>query len=460
MIPKKEKFYYGLGDLSANIMFGAISFFLLYFMINVAGLSPVYTGLVFVIARAWDAITDYFMGRISDKTKSKYGKRRVYMLFGALPFGLAFILLWLSPEIPLQFVKFLYFTFAYVLYSTTWTVVYVPYTVLTANMTDDYDERTSLNTTRIIMANIGLLFGAAIFALLAEGSESIFYKLFNSYQKAYALSGIIFGLLAFIIMFICAKNVKERITTHEDNQVGFFKTLKQFFALKEFRNTTLYYLLSMVGFDIIMGVFIFFVNDALGFSGGDQSMLFVALPLVVAIASAVVWEKLSAKFSKHQVYAGASIYISIVLVACIFIPAHSFLALAIVCTLVGFGMSAIQILPWASLPDVIEIDEYHHGIRREGAYYGIISLLYKIASGLALAVVSWTLGLVNYVEGAADQPHEVQLVIRLLIGVLPGVIFLISIIFAYRAKIDRNSYNKIKEALQKRKEIEIPHEQE
>ncbi len=459
MIPKKEKFFYGLGDLSANIMFGAISFFLLYFMINVAGLSPFYTGLVFIIARGWDAITDYFMGRLSDKTISKYGKRRVYMLFGALPFGLAFIFLWTSPDIAPQFAKFIYFTFVYLLYNTTWTVVYVPYTILTANMTDDYDERTSLNTIRIIMANLGLLLGAAIFALLAEGPESLFYKIFASFQKAYLLSGAIFGLIAFITMFLCAKNVKERVNTIEYHQLGFFKTLKQLFTLKEFRNTTLYYLLSMVGFDIIMGVFIFFVNDALGFNGGDDSMLFVALPLIIAISTAIVWEKLSAKYSKHQVYGAACIYIFIILLACIFIPAKSYLALALTCVFVGFGMSAIQILPWASLPDVIEIDEYYHGIRREGAYYGIISFLYKISSGLALAIVSWILELFNYQKGALSQTNTVQLVIRLLIGIVPGVIFLISIIFAKRAKIDRKRFNEVKTVLaRRRKETSLNNE--
>ncbi|MDD4212076.1 MAG: MFS transporter [Bacilli bacterium] len=452
MIPRREKIFYGMGDLSANIMFGAISFFLLYFMMNVAGLNEVYTGFVFVIAKGWDAITDYLMGRISDKTKSKYGKRRVYMLFGAIPFGVAFMLLWLTPDVSDQIAKFIYFTFAYVLFCTTWTIVYVPYTALTANMTQDYDERTSLNTVRIIMANIGLLMGAALFALLADGPESIFYKLFGSYQKAYAMSGFVFGLAAIIIMWLCARNIKERVDHSEENKAGFFRTLKEFFKLKEFRNTTLYYLMSMIGFDVIMAVFIFLVNDSLGFGGGDDSMLFVALPLVVAISSAIVWEKLSNRFSKHQVYAGACVYISVVLIACIFIPAQSYLALLIVCALVGFGMSAIQILPWASLPDVVEIDEYHNGVRREGAYYGIISFLYKVASGISIAIVTWVLGAVGYNEGAATQTETAKMAIRLVIGILPGIIFLLSIIFAYRAKINRKEFNRVKEELMLRKQ--------
>ena len=87
----KVKFFYGLGDLSANILLAIFSFYLLFFMVSIAGLKPALASLVFLVAKIWDAITDVWMGRISDNTKSKFGKRRVYMIFGAVPFGLMFI---------------------------------------------------------------------------------------------------------------------------------------------------------------------------------------------------------------------------------------------------------------------------------------------------------------------------------------------------------------------------------
>ena len=211
-LSKKEKFCYGLGDMSCNIIFAAISFYLLYYMINVAGLKPILASIVFIIAKFWDAITDYFMGVISDKTKSRFGKRKVYMLFGAIPYGLIFVLLWIAPfnESTTQFVKFLYYTGVYMLFNTIWTVVYVPYNALTANMTQDYDERTSLNGTRIILANVGMILGAALFSLLSEGEGSILAQAFNSVKTGYLVGALIFGCLAAIIMLICALNVKER----------------------------------------------------------------------------------------------------------------------------------------------------------------------------------------------------------------------------------------------------------
>ena len=288
----KEKFFYGLGDLSANIMFAAISFYLLYFFVNVGGLKAELASAVFLIAKFWDAITDYLMGRISDKTKSKWGKRRVYMLFGAIPYGLAFLLLWLAPfGENAQAGKMIYYTLAYMLFNTTWTVVYIPYNAITANMTDDYDERTSLNGIRIALANVGIILGAALFALFADGQESLFYSLLGSSKKAYLLSAAVFAVLSIAIMLLCAGNIKERVDDSQINDKGFFATLKEFFKLREFRNIMACYLLSMVGFDIIMAVFMFFINDSLGFGGGATSMAFVAIPLICAIASSIVWVK-------------------------------------------------------------------------------------------------------------------------------------------------------------------------
>lgn len=454
----KEKFFYGLGDLSANIMFAAISFYLLYFFVNVGGLKAELASAVFLIAKFWDALTDYFMGRISDKTKSKWGKRRVYMLFGAAPYGLAFILLWLAPfGDGAQIGKMIYYTLAYMLFNTAWTVVYIPYNAITANMTGNYDERTSLNGIRIALANVGIIMGAALFALFADGQESLFYQLLGSSRKAYLLSAGVFAFISIVIMLLCAANVKERVDDNELNDKGFFLTLKEFFKLPEFRNVMLCYLLSMIGFDIIMAVFMFFINDSLGFGGGAMAMAFVAIPLVCAIASSFVWVKLSEKFNKHKVYTFACAYMAFVLVFAIFVPAKIVWSTVLLCVFAGFGMSAIQILPYASVPDVVEVDEYVNGSRREGAYYGITQFMYKVANGISIALVSAVLGAFGYVESmdgsVIRQPDGALLAVRIVLGVLPGLIFLVSIIFSRRANLSRERFAFIKEELDKRRAI-------
>lgn len=458
-----RKITYGLGDLSSNICFSAINFYLLFFLVNVAGLSAGLASILFLVAKAWDAITDYLMGRLCDITKSKWGKHRVYIMFGAIPFGVAFALLWLSPA-DAQWSKFLYYTIMYCLYNTAWTIVYIPYSSIAANMTKDYDERTSLNGYKIVEANIGIILGAALFSLLAEGEGSILNGVVHSIPTAYAIAGIIFAVIAAIVMFVCGIFCKEKDEENKEpiKQKGFFKTLGEFFKLREFRTIIFYYLLSMVGFDIIMAVFMFFINYALKFGSPDfvaqygsiMSMVFVAIPLILAIIAAPFWVKLSEKMQKHKVYFISCIYMTVVLIFALFVPELTIWSTILLCVCAGFGMSAIQIIPWAQLPDVIEVDEYTYGVRREGAFYGITSFMYKVGSGLGVAFVSALLGWFNFNESSDGiyiaQPVSAQWAIRIALGVVPGVIFMVSTIFAFRANLGRERYEHILKELEKR----------
>ena len=501
-ISKKEKFLYGLGDLSGNIMLAAFSFYLLFFMVSVGGLKPALASLVFLVAKGWDAVTDIWMGRISDNTKSKWGKRKIYMIFGAIPFGLMFILLWLCPfkDTSGQAIRFIYYLLAYCLFNTTWTIVYVPYNALTANMTQNYDERSSLTTVRIVMANVGLLLGAAIFGLLA-GNGSIFQELFISKgfeaykatQYSYMASSIVFGIISAITMLISGLGVHERYDAQaEKNKYSLLKTIGQFFKMKEFRYMTAYYLTSLLTFDIIMALFMFYISDTLGFnSDGTLTMIFIALPLLVAMLTSVMWDKLSAKYEKHKMFALSASICSLGLLILLFIPqlpdalyqateetvsmgqllsTPSAIMLIITVIIVGIGMSGIQIMPYASIPDIVELDEYTYGVRREGAYYGVQSFMYKLANGLSLAVVSLLLGLFHYKETPFTdeagtvvysyiQPMEARQAVRYMFALLPIAIFIISIICAFKANMGRKRYEEITKALAERHAQEQPQEQ-
>ena len=462
----KEKLAFGCGDMASNILFATVNFYLLYFMINVGGLPPALASGVFLVGKGWDAITDYLMGRIVDKTNSRFGKRKVYMMFGAVPFVISFVLMWMVPGTSVDALKFLFYTAMYILYCTTWTIVYIPYNTLAPNMTNDYDERTTLNSIRIIMANLGLILGAAVFALLADGETSIFYGVFHSEKYAYLAASGVFAAIALVVWLLCTFGVKERYDYSEENNKSFFTTLKEFFKLKEFRNIMMTFLLSMMGFDIIMTVFVFYINDSLGF-GGDAtlSMVFIAIPLVCAILSAPLWDFLCKKFQKHVVYAISCVYMTVILLLAIFMPQQNVALTVVHVALCGIGMSAIQIIPWAALPDVVDVDEYVNGKRREGAYYGVTQFCYKFASGIGCALVSLILGAAGYIEaesaayyemketiGYIIQPDGALLAIRIVLAVIPGVLFLISAVTSYRANLGRDRFNMIKDELAKKHE--------
>ncbi|EAX81966.1 Major Facilitator Superfamily protein, partial [Trichomonas vaginalis G3] len=385
----------------------AISFYFIYFLINVAGVTAYNASAINIVGRVWDAITSYVMGGISDRCNSRFGKRRVFIIFGALTFGVSFIFLWLSPGIEKsQTTKVVYYIFIYMIYTTCWAIVYTPYNTLPANMTKNYDERTSLNGYRITMANIGIILGAALFAILADGEESALYPRLHSVPKAYGISGLIFGLASSIFMFLSGLFVKERCAENNKSTKSVFQTLKELFTIKEFVNSTCWYILSMVGFDIIMLVFMFYVNDALKFGGGTMAMIFVAIPLISAIVSAAFWVWLSEKLSKSTTFIISAVYMFVVLFFAIFLPEKTVWSIVLLTIFAGLGLSAIQILPYAALPDVVEIDEYKFGERREGIYYGIILFMYKVCSGVTISIVSAVLGAFGYKESNNGQQVE------------------------------------------------------
>jgi len=453
VIPVHEKLAYGMGDLAINIAYGSIGFYMLWFMVNVGGISPGKAGAVFMLARAWDAITDYFMGRISDRTTSRWGRRRPYILFGAIPMGLCFAFLWFVPQAS-EMWRFFYYLLAFIIFNTTFTVVAVPYSSLMAGMTQNYDERTSLSGFRMGSSFVGTLIGAAGVTLLVD-------VIFTDYAKSssFFFMGMIFGLLIMGLLFITGSGTKERTKITDQAYEGFFETIASFFRMKEFRIVLGMFLFNMIGFDIIMATFFFFISDVIQVEG--DATIFMAIPLVVAVLASPLWIFLGNKLGKKKAYGMAAAYFSVSMLVCLFIPRGDVTTTIVLCALAGIGISASQIIPWSILPDVVEIDEHRNGVRREGAFFGISTFLYKVASALAIAGTGAVLDIFGYIKANPDetvaavqkiiQPESALLAIRALIGVAPGICFIISAVFVTILPITKESFDKIRKDLDDRK---------
>ncbi len=453
VIPIREKLAYGVGDTAINIAWGAIGFYMLWFIVNVGGVSPGKAGIIFMIARAWDAITDYLMGRISDKTKWKWGRRRPYIFFGAIPMGVCFALLWIVPQTS-ETLKFVYYVAIFVLYNTAFTVVAVPYSSLMAEMTQNYDERTSLSGFRIGSSFVGSLIGAAGVTLVVD-------VLFASQgkQQGFSYMGMMFGALIMVILFITAAGTNERAKHVDQVYDGFFDTLVSFFKLKEFRIVLGMFLCNMIGFDIIMAIFFFFINDVVKIEG--DATIYMAIPLAVAVLASPLWIFLGNKWGKRKSYMVAAVYFTVVMALAIVVPEKDATLMLVICVLSGIGISASQIIPWSILPDVIEIDEYKNKVRREGAFFGIMTFLYKTASAVAIAGTGLILEIFGYIEASSDeavaatqqvvQPESALWAVRLVLGVGPGLFFLISAYFTKILPITKESFDQVLRELELRK---------
>lgn len=450
VIPIREKFAYGSGDLAVNLAFDSINFYMLWFIVSVAGIPAGAAGFIFMIARVWDAVTDYFMGRISDNTKLTLGRRRPYIIFGAIPMGIFFMGLWFVPPLD-ETGRIVYYLGIYLLFNTAYTVVSVPYGSLMAQMTQNFNERTVLSSFRVGFSFVGSLFAAAGIPLVVD-------VLFASEPRefSYFYMGIIFGIIMIVILIFTGVISKERVEGDRKNYDKFFKTIISFFKLKEFRQVAGLYLFNAIGSGIIMALSIFYISDVL--KVGEDAAIFMAIPLITAVLFAPVWTIISNKFGKRNAYIWGAFLTLIVLGFVLAVPEEEVITIAVFLFFVGIALSALQIIPMSLLPDVIDIDEYKNHIRREGAFNGLILFLHKASSGLAVGGVGILIGFFGYLEASPlqdveiVQPDTALTAIRITLAVTPAIAFIIAIIFTSKLDITEARFEKIAEELQRRQE--------
>ena len=444
-LKKREKIAYGLGDLGNNVAYGAMGFYLVFFLTDVAGISPIWAGYIFMIVRMWNAVFDLIIGVLSDRTKTRYGRRRPYLLFGAIPLSISFALLWqLFFKDMSQMI--IYYTIAGIFFSTMYSLVAIPYNSLLPEMSQDYDERTSISGYKMAFSFVGSLLSAMGVTLIVD----TLYPGKSMYSVSYPVMGLILGSVITITVLLAFAGTKERVEPKiQEKTDSIIKNLLSLFKLKEYRLVLGVFIGNMVGFDVIMALYIYFMKYALKVSS-DISYIFMAIPLVFAVVATPLWVKLSNKIGKQKTYIISAAYFLIPLISCIFLPEGKLLPIIIVVVLIGIGISASQVLTFSILPDIVEVDELKNGVRREGIIYGSTMFLYKISSAILVAVVTSSMGLFGYVESTGDavmqQPSSAILGIRLLISCVPAICFVLSAVFVKKLSLGKEAFDQIKES--------------
>ncbi|WP_455382192.1 MFS transporter, partial [Salinispira pacifica] len=260
-------------------------------------------------------------------------------------------------------------------------------------------------------------------------------------------------------LLVTFAGTRERVTAPASaRQEGLVATFRSVLRLREFRLVLAMFLFNMVGFDLIQTLLIYFLKHVVQVPD-SLTFIIMAVPLLVAIAAAPAWIALGSRFGKREAYIAAALYLTAALLVSLVVPAGDIVMVILVAGLAGIGISASQVLPFSIVPDVIEVDEYYNGVRREGAFYGITMFLYKVASAVAIAGASALLGLFGYIETTASQAVVVQpstavTAIRVLLGVGPGLFFVLSALFVHRLPISRERFEEITRALAERRRTE------
>ena len=445
MLPFKTNILYGMGDFGFSMNNSIITAFFAVFMVTVVGMPPGFVAIILFVGRSWDFVNDLLVGYISDRTRTRWGRRRPFLLFGAIPFGLSFMLLWMSPNFD-QTSLVIYYSAAYLVYEAFATFVYMPYFALTPEITEDYDERTKLISFRMMFNIIGSL-TAYILPLLIVGND---WNLATS-QSVLVMS-MVAGVIAAIPIFGVFFGTKEKEEFQRESLPKFWPSLKAAFKNKPFVFSALMYLFTWMAIVVIESNLQFFILHII--QRPAQNIIIMVSIFVTAIFALPVWNWVSKNWNKRMAYIiGVGFWAFVMIVLIMMTPQTPFWLILIFCVMAGVGVSAGQVLPWAIIPDAIEWQEWHTGERNEGMFYSLVTLMGKIGMAVAQPLSLLILQFMNFQEGqAAVQPASALLGIRLVVGPIPAVFLITGIMIALFYPLGRTQYNKIVEDLRLRRE--------
>jgi oligogalacturonide transporter len=453
-----------MGDLYGGGATTLISMYYLYFLTDVLRINPGLAGTAFLFSKIWDAVTDPFMGIISDNTRTRFGRRRPYFLAGIFLIFVSFVLMWAPVNIQRESLKFLYVLMTYLFFSTVFTLVWVPYNSISAELSADYDERTRLAKWRMIFSNIaGILAGTL--------GKDIFVDALNRDNPArgFFIMSIAFGLffaLPYIFTFLWCKEDPAFMETPR-KKIG---SLKDFIGnhfveplrLRPFRFVVYMFLFGFMAQDAVLALAVYFMSYYLEI----PSMMTLLVPVYLSMLLAIpVAEMISGKIGKRKTYLFAGF---LWLAAFALVPFMSSSMPVWLIYLFGlmFGTAAagIQVMVFAMFPDIPDADDLFSGQRREGLFSGIFSLLRKTGSALVMFFIGNSIGWAGYrapvteiVNGlertvARTQTPEFLMALLLIFMVIPNLFILIAMMSCWKYPITRDVHSRIQNYLQIRKE--------
>lgn len=457
-LPRRVKFFYGLGDWGTAASTTARNVFWFFFLTSVVGLDADIAGTVFLVGRLWDGINDPLIGMLSDRVDTRWGRRRPFLLFGAVPFGLTFALLFTVPPFEERWALILYYVLVFLAFDSLYTMINVPYSALTPELTDDYDERSNLAGWRIGVSILASLVTGGLFKVLAE---NVFAPQLGGgivgLRSGYALAGLLWGVTMIIPYFLLVRVIREPEREVKPEPIRPIQTFKEVFSNRPFRLASLIYLLTFATVDVVLLIFVRFLIDYIRVSPGFDNLL-LAVVLGLAFVTMPLTVRLMRRFGKRRTYIGSMAFLGIVLLIISQVPPGGQNLILIAAIFGGLGYGAANAIPWAIVADVIEVDELKTGKRREGVFYGYLVFFRKLAAGLATFVVGQVLdaaGFISSQTGSAfiQQPEPALLAMRFFVGVFPAITLFLAILAAWRYPLDRETFNEIRRQLDERRRM-------
>ncbi|MBS5899930.1 MAG: MFS transporter [Actinomycetaceae bacterium] len=418
---------YGAGDMAVNITWAALGMFIIYFYTDVALIPAAAVGTLMLFGRIFDGVTDVIVGALVDKTDTRWGKARPWVLFGAIPFAACSTLLFAVPDTSISG-KLIYAYVTYLLMTIAFTAVCIPYGTINALMTRDVNERAKLNVFRMFMAQIGFLLVTTVTLPLV--------KRLGDDQRAWVIAFAILTSLSVLLFWFTVAGTREiRALRDEGNEnVPFNARLKAMFANKYWILATVFFLVFSIGYALNQSALVYYCKWVLG---NEQLVSVLTWAYLVPVMVGFLFlPELIKRFGKTKLMM-VGILVSVVGLVVMAIAPASF-AVAMGAQIVkGVGQVPLLGIVWALFPDTIEYGEWKTGIRSEGLLYSSGSFAQKLGIGIGAALMSCILAMGGYDGAASVQSGGALSAILWSFIYIPIITFVLQAVILYFYDIDK-----------------------
>ncbi|MFZ4723981.1 MAG: MFS transporter [Paludibacter sp.] len=441
----KEKIGYSLGDTASHFVWDMVGFWLLFFYTDVYGISAAAAGTIMLVARFWDMAIDPIIGVVSDRTNTRWGKFRPYILFGAFPYAVLAILTFTTPNFG-EAGKIIYAGATYVLLMTAYAFINLPYSALGAVMTDDTYERAGLNTYRFIAGFSGQFIVTGLALTLAE-----FFGHGNKAQ-GFQYTVFLFAALSLVFFFITFQTTKERVRPPKEQKNSLKEDLKNLFANKAWRILAIVGIISFIMFAMQNAAIAYFFKYYLGRENNVQ--LFNVIGTVALIVALPLSKPLAKRFGNKNVFIGSSLISGLFFILIYLAGVNDITTIYIFNIIAKMSYAPAVPLLWTMIADSADYGEWTTGRRATGLYFSAAVFAQKAGWGIGAAIAGWILTISQFVPNVTQSDAAIT-GIKLLVSVIPGILYMSCAIFMIFYKIDSKTTDLMKKELDIKRALEL-----
>ena len=418
----KEKIGYGMGDAASHIIFDNVMLYMMFFYTDIYGIPAGFVGTMFLLARALDAISDPCMGLLADRTRSRWGKFRPWVLFGALPFGVVCVLAYSTPDLSLNG-KMIYAAVTYTLLTLLYTVVNIPYCALGGVITNDPMQRISLQSWRFVLATAGGMLSTVLMMPLVN--------LIGGENKALGFQGgiAVLSVVAFLMLAFCFFTTKERVEAPPSSN-SMREDLRDIWQNDQWRIVGLLTILNILAVCVRGGAMMYYVTWILG-----SPALFTAFLTTYCVGNLIgsaLAKPLTDWKCKVSVFCWTNAILAVLSLAMFFVPMNASVLMFAFIFVIGVLHQLVTPIQWVMMSDTVDYGEWCNGKRLTGISFAGTLFVLKLGLALGGAMIGWMLAGGGYNAAATTQNPATISIIIALFTIVPAICYLLSAVVAKR----------------------------